>query len=68
MVGMLVTYFAVPVTSLSLLVGFVLFRLFDVIKPVPQLERLPGGWGVMLDDLCAGILAHACLRLVLLLV
>jgi phosphatidylglycerophosphatase A len=68
LVGMLVTYFTVPVTMLSLLAGFVLFRLFDVVKPVPQLERLPGGWGVMLDDLCAGILAHAGLRLVLLLV
>lgn len=62
-VGMLVTYFAIPRAVLPLLLGFVCFRLFDVYKPWPQLERLPGGWGVMLDDVFAGVLAQACLRL-----
>jgi phosphatidylglycerophosphatase A len=65
-VGMLVTYFALPMTILPLVTGFVLFRLFDIIKPLPQLERLPGGWGIMLDDLLAGLLAQACVRLLLL--
>lgn len=39
--------------------GFVLFRLFDILKPPPVswAERLPGGWGVMMDDVVAGILA-----------
>lgn len=64
--GMLVTYFALPVALAPVLTGFVFFRLFDVLKPLPQLERLPGGWGVMLDDLCAGLLAQCCVRLVLL--
>ena len=43
--------------------AFVLFRLFDVVKPWPvsRLERLPGGFGIMADDLGAGILAGACL-------
>jgi phosphatidylglycerophosphatase A len=65
-VGMLTTYFTVPVVVLPLLAGFMFFRLFDIFKPFPQLERLPGGWGVMLDDLSAGILAHGCVRLILL--
>jgi phosphatidylglycerophosphatase A len=42
-----------------LLAGFLLFRLFDIVKPWParQLERLPGGWGIMLDDVAAGVYA-----------
>jgi phosphatidylglycerophosphatase A len=47
-------------------VSFVLFRLFDVVKPWPirRLERLPGGWGIVADDLAAG-LAAAIVHLVL---
>lgn len=39
---------------------FLLFRLFDVVKPapIPRLERLPGGWGVVADDVAAGLLAR----------
>ena len=64
-VGMLLTYYAVPVMLLPLLVGFLCFRFFDILKPLPQLEQLPGGWGIMLDDLFAGLLAQGCLRLLL---
>ena len=64
-VGMLLTYYAVPVALLPLLVGFVCFRLFDILKPLPQLEQFPGGWGIMLDDLFAGLLAQGCVRLFL---
>ena len=64
--GILVTYFALPIAVLPMVVGFGLFRLFDIWKPWPQLERLPGGWGVMLDDLFAGLLAHVGVRLLLL--
>ena len=66
--GMLLTYCAVPVAWLPLVVGFLSFRFFDICKPLPQLERLPGGWGIMLDDLFAGLLAHVCVRLSLILV
>lgn len=50
--------------------AFVFFRLFDISKPWPirHLERVPGGWGVMLDDLLAAFYAHAALRLTLWLV
>jgi phosphatidylglycerophosphatase A len=65
--GMLMTYCAVPVAVLPLVVGFLSFRLFDIYKPLPQLEQLPGGWGIMLDDLLAGLLAQLCVRLFLVL-
>jgi phosphatidylglycerophosphatase A len=64
--GMLVSVaFIVPHPS-HLLGAFVLFRLFDIVKPWPaaRCERIPGGWGVMLDDLVAGIYANVALRAV----
>ena len=56
--GMLVTM--LPMAGVSwrgILIGFLLFRLFDITKPWPirKLEALPGGWGIMLDDLAAGL-------------
>jgi phosphatidylglycerophosphatase A len=62
--GMLVTLALVPVGTAGMFVGFVLFRIFDVIKPFPagRFERLPGGWGVMCDDLMAGVYANLALR------
>ena len=65
--GMLVTLLAVPVGFGGAVVGFFAFRLFDIVKPFParQAERLPGGWGVMTDDLVAGVYAQALLRVVL---
>jgi phosphatidylglycerophosphatase A len=64
--GMLLACVAVPLATVPLLAGFALFRLFDIVKPLPRLEMLPGGWGVMLDDLFAGLLAQSGLRLLLL--
>ena len=48
-------------------VGFVFFRFFDIVKPPParQLEKLPAGWGVLLDDIAAGIYANIASQLVL---
>ena len=65
--GMLLTLAAVPVGFWGAMVGFFAFRLFDVVKPFParRAERLPGGWGVMADDLVAGLYAQALLRLLL---
>ena len=50
-----------------LLVGFVLFRIFDIWKPYPvrSLEKLPGGWGIMADDWLAGVYAAILLRILL---
>ena len=62
--GMLVTLALVPVSVPGAVVGFLLFRIFDVVKPPPcsQLEALPGGWGVMSDDFMAAVYAHVCVR------
>jgi phosphatidylglycerophosphatase A len=62
--GMLMTLFMVPVTWKGALAGFLWFRLFDIIKPVPanRAERLPGGVGIMADDGVAGIYANLALR------
>ena len=64
-VGMLVTLFQAPLAWPWLLAGFALFRLFDIWKPFPigwLNARLKGGWGIMLDDLAAGVGAAACLQ------
>lgn len=62
--GMLITLFGNPVGWMGALVGFLLFRLFDVIKPYPsnRLERLPGGIGIMADDAMAAVYANLALR------
>jgi phosphatidylglycerophosphatase A len=65
-IGLLVTMAAVPLTWQYLLAGFVLFRIFDIIKPPPIriIERtVQGGWGVVLDDVLAGIYAQISLRI-----
>ncbi len=65
-VGYWVTMFMAPAGWLWMLVGFVLFRLFDIVKPWPIRwldEKVHGGFGIMLDDLVAGILAALCLQL-----
>ncbi|MFN2444285.1 MAG: phosphatidylglycerophosphatase A [Vicinamibacterales bacterium] len=65
--GVLITMALLPLTVPVMLLGFLLFRLFDVVKPFPagRLEGAPGGYGVMLDDAMAGVYAHLALRLVL---
>lgn len=59
-VGFLITMAWVPLTWQSVLIGFLLFRFFDIVKPPPirQLdEKVPGGLGVMVDDIAAGIIS-----------
>lgn len=64
-VGMLITLAFIPVGLSGALAGFVLFRIFDVIKPFPagRFERLHGGLGVMADDAMAAVYANLSLRL-----
>ena len=66
-VGMLITLAFIPVGWSGALAGFVLFRIFDVIKPFPagRLEALHGGLGVMADDAMAAVYANLTLRLVM---
>jgi phosphatidylglycerophosphatase A len=65
--GMWLTLAFLPITLTGLIVGFVIFRVFDVIKPFPanRAERLPGGWGIMLDDAVCGVYAQIVLRLLI---
>ncbi len=67
-VGMWVTLIAVPFVPLTIVLGFLLFRLMDIVKPWParSLEGLPDGWGVMADDVAAAVYAHLALRVALL--
>jgi phosphatidylglycerophosphatase A len=64
-VGMLITVAFIPVGWTGALIGFLLFRVFDVIKPFPagRLEALHGGFGVMADDAMAAIYANLVMRL-----
>jgi len=62
--GLLVTLLGVPITWISVAGAFVLFRIMDILKPAParRAESLPGGWGIMADDLIAGVYASLALR------
>ena len=64
--GFLVTMLAVPLTPTNLIAGFLLFRIFDIVKPWPirSVDRkVHGGLGIMLDDVLAGVFAAAALFL-----
>jgi phosphatidylglycerophosphatase A len=62
--GVWVALFGLPFTPGVAVIGFLLFRLFDVVKPYPAgaLEHLPGGLGIMADDIAAGLYANLALR------
>jgi phosphatidylglycerophosphatase A len=65
--GQLVALIAVPLAWKTFLAGLILFRVFDIWKPFPirQLERLPEGTGIVVDDLGAGLYALAIMHLLL---
>lgn len=65
--GQLIALIAVPLSWKTFLAGLILFRAFDIMKPPPvrQLERLPEGTGIMLDDVAAGLYALGIMHLLL---
>ncbi len=67
-VGQLITYAMVPhfIGPIGIVLGFVLFRAFDIIKPYPirKLEKLPSGLGIVVDDIAAGFYAGTALALI----
>ncbi|WP_407275032.1 phosphatidylglycerophosphatase A [Halothiobacillus sp. DCM-1] len=67
-VGVLIPFVWLPITPVNLLLGFVCFRLFDVLKPWPIRwvdQRVQGGLGIMLDDILAGLFALGLMALLL---
>ena len=65
--GQLIALIGAPLRWKTFLAGFLLFRIFDILKPPPvrQLERLPEGAGIVLDDVAAGLFAFAVLQILL---
>jgi phosphatidylglycerophosphatase A len=66
-VGMWIALALLPKSMPILVIAFIMFRVLDVVKPFPvrNLERLPHGWGIMLDDVAAGIYTNVICRIVL---
>ena len=69
-VGFLFTVALLPTDIWTVIVAFFVFRVLDIIKPTParQLEALPGGWGIVVDDVVAGIYGNLLIRLLFFLV
>ena len=65
--GMSISLLFVPLNWTNILIAFILFRFFDILKPfgIRSLEKLHGGLGVMLDDVLAGIYANIILHVIL---
>ncbi|MBT3168375.1 MAG: phosphatidylglycerophosphatase A [Candidatus Cloacimonetes bacterium] len=65
--GYFVAMMFLPKSLLILTLAFILFRFFDIFKPEPVnvLQKLPKGWGVMADDIMAGIYTNICLQILL---
>lgn len=63
--GILVTMVGHAATPVNLLIGFILFRAFDILKPYPikKIERLPGAWGIVADDVAAALISNIILTL-----
>ena len=64
-VGFWITCFLLPKTWGWLILAFFIFRILDILKPWPirRVESLPKGWGIMLDDVLAGIYGNLCLNI-----
>lgn len=69
-VGMWISLILVPKTFTALLIAFLVWRFFDIVKPPParQLEKLKGGLGIMIDDIVAAFYALAVIHTILLLI
>lgn len=67
MAGQLLAYYTLPLNTAVLIGGFILFRIFDITKPwlIDKVQELPSGWGVMLDDILAGLTTLIILKLII---
>ncbi|CCU79189.1 Phosphatidylglycerophosphatase A [Halanaerobium saccharolyticum subsp. saccharolyticum DSM 6643] len=67
MAGQLLAYYTLPLNIPVLIGGFILFRIFDITKPwlIDKVQDLPSGWGVMLDDILAGLTTLIILKIII---
>ncbi|MFP4020618.1 MAG: phosphatidylglycerophosphatase A [Halanaerobium sp.] len=67
MAGQLLTFYTLKTTIPVLIGGFILFRIFDITKPwlIDKVQDLPSGWGVMLDDILAGLTSLIILKIII---
>ena len=67
MVGLWISMILIPYSTMTLLVAFILFRIFDIWKPlgIRKMEKFKGGWGVMMDDVLAGVYANIVLQILI---
>ena len=65
--GMMISFLLIPLSWQTLAIGFIGFRLFDIVKPPPihWFERFPSGFGIVLDDLAAGLYTNVFLQLLI---
>lgn len=65
--GMMISLLFVPITLSYVATGFILFRLLDITKPllIRKTESLPSGWGVMMDDMIAGLYTNVLLHTIM---
>jgi phosphatidylglycerophosphatase A len=64
--GMCISLLFLPVSVKYVLTGLILFRFFDIVKPlgIKKMENLPGGWGIMFDDVLAGVYSNLILQMI----
>jgi len=67
MAGQLLTFYTLKISIPVLVGGFILFRIFDITKPllIDKVQDLPSGWGVMLDDILAGLTSLIILKIII---
>jgi len=65
--GMCISLLFIPVSIKYIIAALLLFRFFDIVKPlfIRRIEKLPSGWGIMLDDVLAGVYANILLQAVI---
>lgn len=66
--GMFVSFLFIPFKWEYLILGFIFFRFFDILKvyPLKKIERLPGGFGIVMDDICAAVYTNLLLQVLIL--
>lgn len=64
-IGVLLSLFLLPPTATVIIVAFIIFRVLDISKPFEVLEKLPGGWGIVMDDAAAGVATNLIMQALL---